>query len=182
MKKGVIFVTENLTNKEMKAYRYNAKKREDRKFNNCGKEKNPNSIRFYATNMTYADTYKYIYENGEIVDECTLEVVKINNVNLFDMEENFSTLNTYKKYISTEISIQKRDYTNFMNNSKTAKSRKMWEKAIENLIHRENELVNNLKANEFQQLSDFETQNDLVLELKSLGFDGYYTINEIALF
>ena len=74
----------------MKAYRYNAKKREDRKFNNCGEEKNPNNVQFYATNLTYADRYKNVTsECGEVLYECELEIADIENVNLFDMNANF---------------------------------------------------------------------------------------------
>jgi Txe/YoeB family toxin of Txe-Axe toxin-antitoxin module len=75
-----------------------------------------------------------------------------------------------------------RDYTRFMNNAKKAKERKMWANQIEQLKNREQELVSNLISNEFQTLSDFERQNELVAELKALGFEGYNTNNEIAIF
>lgn len=167
----------------MKAYRYNSEKREDRRFNGCGREKNPNAVKFYASNMAYADNYKFIHtEDGDVAYECTLEVVEIENANLFDMASNFSTLDTYKKYIDSQIGLQMRDYTRFMNEAKKASERKMWEKQIADLSNRENELVSNLISNEFQPLSDFELQNDLVAELKSLGFEGYTTKNEIAIF
>jgi 8-oxo-dGTP diphosphatase len=42
-------------------------------------------------------------------------------------------------------------------------------------------LVHNLKKEEFQQLSDYKIQNDLIKELKGLGYDGYRTKNEIAI-
>ena len=167
----------------MKGYRYNSEKREDRKFNTCGKEKNPNNIKFYASNLKYAENYKLIYnEDGEVVYECSLEVVDIENVNLFDMANNFKSLSTYNNYIASEIDAQMRDYTRFMNNSKKASDRKMWAKQIDDLKNREQELISNLFCNEFQPLSDFERQNELVSELKSLGFDGYTTKNEIAIF
>jgi hypothetical protein len=167
----------------MKAYRYNSENRSDRKFNNCGKEKNPNAVKFYASNMEYANNYKFIYnEDGDVVSECTLEVVEIENVNLFDMANNFKSLATYNNYIASEIGTQFRDYTRFMNNAKKASERKMWANQIEQLKNRENELISNLISNEFQPLSDFERQNELVAELKALGFDGYTTHNEIAIF
>jgi len=50
------------------------------------------------------------------------------------------------------------------------------------LKNSEDELIANLFRNEFQELSDFERQNELVAELKALGFDGYTTKNEIAIF
>lgn len=167
----------------MKAFRYNSENRSDRKYNNCGKEKNPNAVKFYASNMDYANKYKFIYnEDGEVVAECTLEIVSIENVNLFDMVNNFKSLSTYNNYIATEIGTQMRDYTRFMNNSKKASERKMWANQIEQLKNRENELISNLISNEFQPLSDFDRQNELVSELKALGFDGYTTNNEIAIF
>ena len=55
-------------------------------------------------------------------------------------------------------------------------------RSIEQLKNRENELISNLISNEFQTLSDFDRQNELVAELKTLGFDGYTTNNEIAIF
>ena len=167
----------------MKTYRYNSENRSDRKFNNCGKEKNPKSVKFYASNMDYANKYKFIYnEDGEVVAECTLEVVEIENSNLFDMANNFKSLNTYNNYIASEIGAQLRDYTHFMYNAKKASDRKMWAKQIDALKNREQELILNLFCNEFQPLSDFERQNELVDELKALGFDGYTTYNEIAIF
>lgn len=167
----------------MKAFRYNSEKRSDRKYNNCGKEKNPNAIKYYATNMEYANNYKYIYsEDGEVVYECALEVVEIENVNLFDMTNNFKNLKTYNNYIASEITLQMNDYTRYMNNAKKASERKMWAKQIEELKNREQELISYLFHSEFQPLSDFEIQNELIVELRQLGFDGYATKNEIAIF
>jgi hydroxymethylpyrimidine pyrophosphatase-like HAD family hydrolase len=166
----------------MNAYRYNTENRLDRKYNNCGMEKNPNAIKFYATNMVYADNYKFIYnEDGEVISECTLEVATIENVNLFDMANSFKSLTTYNNYIGAQIGAQMRDYTRFMNEAKKASDKKMWANQIEQLKNREQELISNLFANEFQPLSDFEIQNELVAELKALGFDGYTTKNEIAI-
>ena len=125
--------------------------------------------------MDYANNYKFIYnEDGDVVSECTLEVVEIENVNLFDMANNFKSLSTYNNYIASEIGAQMRDYTRFMNNAKKASERKMWAKQIDDLKNREKELISNLFYNEFQ--------NELVAELKALGFDGYKTNNEIAIF
>ena len=167
----------------MKAFRYNSENRADRKYNNTGMEKNPNAVKFYATNMSYADNYKFIYsECGEVVAECSLEVVELENVKLFDMSKKFKTLNTYNNYIASEIGTQMRDYARFMNSAKKATERKMWANQIEQLKNREQDLISNLFANEFQSLSDFERQNELVAELKSFGFDGYITENEIAIF
>lgn len=167
----------------MKGYRYNSENRSDRKYNNCGMEKNPNAIKFYASNMDYANNYKFIYdEDGEVIAECSLEVIDIENVNLFDMVNDFKSLATYNNYIASEIGAQMRDYTRFMNNAKKASERKMWANQIEQLKNREQELISNLFRNEFQTLSDFERQNELVAELKALGFNGYTTKNEIAIF
>lgn len=167
----------------MKAFRYNSENRADRRYNTCGMEKNPNAVKFYASNMNYANNYKFIYnEDGEVVAECSLEVVDIEGVNLFDMANNFKSLSTYNNYIASEIGAQFRDYTRFMNNAKKTSERKMWANQIEQLKNRENELISNLISNEFQTLSDFDRQNELVAELKTLGFDGYTTNNEIAIF
>ena len=167
----------------MRAFRYNSNNRSDRKFNNCGREKNPNAIKFYTLNMSYANNYKYTYnEDGEVVEECSLEVVEIENVKLFDMADNYRALATFNNYINSEIGIQKADYTRFMNNAKKASDRKLWAEQIDGLKNREQELISNLFRNEFQSLSDFEIQDELVNELKSLGFDGYTTKNEIAIF
>ena len=168
----------------MKAYRYNSEKRSDRRYNNCGAEKNPNAVKFYASTMDYANRYKNIYnEDGEVVAECTLEVVEVAaDAKLFDMCASFKELSTFNNFIAAEIGTQMRDYTRFMNESKNAGERKMWVKAIANLEKREDELISTLKADEFQQLSDFSRQNELVAELKAAGFDGYVTKNEIAIF
>ena len=110
----------------MKAFRYNSEKRSDRQFNTTGIEKNPNAIKYYATNLEYANNYKYIYGvDGEVIYECTLEVVNIENVNLFDMANEFKSLNTYNEYIAQKIGIQMRDYTRYLNNAKKASERKM---------------------------------------------------------
>jgi hypothetical protein len=167
----------------MKAFRYNSENRADRKYNNCGTEKNPNAVKFYASNMAYATNYKFIYSDaGDVVAECSLEVVDVENENIFDMAQNFKSLTTYNNYIASEIGVQMRDYNRFMNNAKKASERKMWANQIDQLKNREQELISNLFANEFQPLSDFARQNELVAELKSLGFDGYTTKNEIAIF
>jgi len=167
----------------MKAYRYNTEKREDRGYNRTGVEKNPNNVKFYAKTLEYADKYKYIYSDaGELVDECTMEVAEVDDTNLFDMVNNFRELNSYKNYIFSTIELQKKDYTFFMNKAKKARERKMWASAIDNLKNREEELVKGLLNQEFQQLSDFEAQNELVSELKGLGYNGYKTTKEIALF
>ena len=167
----------------MKAFRYNCEKRSDRKYNNCGKEKNPNAVKFYATNMDYAKKYKYVYnEDGDVIAECKLEVVEIENAKLFDMPNNFKTLATYNNYIADEIEARMRDYIYYMNKAKKASERKKWTNRIEQLKNSEEELITNLFRGEFQELSDFERQNELVAELKALGFDGYTTKNEIAIF
>lgn len=165
----------------MKVFRYNSKKRSDRKYNNCGKEKNPNALKFYAKNLKYADRYKFIFnEDGEVIYKCNLEVIEIENLNLFNMTKNFKSLATYQSYIASEIGTQLLDYKSFMNNAKKLSERKMWANQINGLKNREQELIRNLFCNEFQPLSDFEIQNELVFELKKLGFQGYITNNEIV--
>ena len=167
----------------MKAFRYNAPKREDRKFNTTGMEKNPNKLNYYASNLQYAEAYKYICnEEGEVLYECELETVEIGAVNLFDMAKLYHTTEVYKTYINDKIGRQLKDYSRFLLEAKTKKDKKLWTAQIENLSSREEEIVRSLIANEFQALSDFEYQNILVAELKSKRFDGYFTANEIVLF
>ena len=125
----------------MKGYRYNAKQRTDRKFNTTGREKNPNNVRFFARTLEAAEPYRIIYdEDGFELYECELQVEEIEG-NFFDMEANFRSLNTYKNYINEKVGRQRRDYTEFLNNAKTAKEKKHWSKAIADLDNRENELV-----------------------------------------
>lgn len=160
----------------MQVYRYNVENRELRSFNQTGREKNPNAVKFYATNLVYAEKY-----NSEDY-ECTLEVSNVDDSNLFDMNTNFTELSVYNAFIANKIGTQLRDYTRFMNEAKKVKERKMWEKQINDLKNREVELIEMLKVTEFQSLSDYELQNDLIAELKAKGFKGYFTNNEIAIF
>ena len=144
------------------AYRYNAKDRKDRDFNNCSREKNPNAVKFYATNIEYAEGYKYVYNRaGEVVYECELEVVSVDTSKCFDMNANYAAL---------------------LNASKTKKDRKLWMDAIEDAKNFEQQQMFYFVKNEFQFLSDFERQNELIAELTTLGYNGYFTKNEIALF
>jgi len=164
-------------------YRYNSRNRSDRNFNNTGMEKNPNRVAFYATNLEYASNYQFVYtEDGDIDYECELEVKEVSVSNLFDMNADYATLDTYKAYINSQIGLQLRDYTRFMNEAKKASDRKMWASQIEGLKNRENELVATLISNEFQTLSDYDLQNTLISELTEKGFNGYFTRNEIAIF
>ena len=166
----------------MKVYRYNTQKREDRKFNTTGMEKNPNKLNYYASNLQYAEAYKYIYnEEGDVLYECELETIEIEDANLFDMAKLYHTTKSYKTYINDKIGSQLKDYSRFLLEAKTKKDKKLWASQIDNLSFREEEIIRSLVANEFQALSDFEYQNILVAELKSKGFDGYFTANEIVL-
>lgn len=174
---------DEISNNEAKVFRYNTNKREDRKFNTTGEEKNPNNIGYYAKTMEYADKYKNIYdEDGELNYTAKLEEKVIDTKNLFDMEKDFKELKTYRNFIDSQIEIQRRDYTIFLNKAKTAKEKKLWETQIKNLKNREKELTFRLQLTNFQSLSDFHLQNLLVEELKSKGFRGYETKYEFAIF
>lgn len=167
----------------MKVFRYNTVKRSDRKFNTCGAEKNPLNVKFYASNMDYADGYKFVFTNsGEVDYECQLQVVELSDVVLFDMDANFATLSTYKNYVSELIGKQVAHYTEMANKAKLVRERKMWLNFIVDLNKNENAIIASLKGQEFQDLSDFSRQLELVSELKALGFNGYTTKNEIAIF
>lgn len=166
----------------MIAYRYNCQNRIDRKFNNCGREKNPNSVRFYASNMDYAARYQFIHdEEGNVVYECELEVTEVSG-NLFDMAAGYASLAAYRQMVDSIVGKMLADYTKFRDTAKTAKERKMFQGFIDGLAKEEASIVDGLVSREFQDLSDFELQNTLVAELKSMGFDGYFTKNEIAIF
>lgn len=166
----------------MIAYRYNAKNRNDRNFNNCGREKNPNAVRFYASNMAYASKYQYIHdEEGNVVYECELEVTEVSG-NLFDMAAGYASLAAYRQLVDAELSTMHKEYSRLLASAKNAKERKMFESWIANIPGHEANIAMRLRSDEFQHLSDFELQNTLVAELKSMGFDGYFTKNEIAIF
>lgn len=168
----------------MKAYRYNAKQREHRKFNNCGREKNPNGIRFYASTLEHAEAYKHTHTtDGDNWYECELEVVEIaEDTKLFQMDVCFAQLATYKNYISSTIRKEQESYERYLMNAKTRKDMKLWTRLLNELEGREQELRSTLRGEEFQFLSDYERQNELVSELKSMGYVGYTTKNEIAIF
>jgi len=169
----------------MRLYRYNSKNRKDRKFNRTGIEKNPNYIKYYATNLEYAENYRYVYfENGDINYECELEVIEINDLNLFDMNNNYSMLKSYKTYINDQIDKMRPTYESILSSMKKKKDIKMWSKKVNDLNNgnTELELMKGLIYHEFQLLSDFNYQNILVSELKEMGFNGYITKNEVAIF
>lgn len=168
----------------MKVYRYNARKRTDRRFNTTGREKNPNAVKFYAKSLEAAKKYEPIYNRkGEVLYNAELEIVELKeDIKLFDMVKLYATTKAYKAFISKEINRQLSDYTSFLLNAKTKKDKKLWQNAIDNLQNRESELVINLFANDFQQLSDFENQDILLEELKEEGYEGYFTDNEVAIF
>lgn len=168
----------------MKVYRYNTKKRSDRKFNTTGREKNPNAVKFYARSLEAAKNYEVVYDkDGEILYKCELEVIELDDdIRLFDMGKYYPTTQVYTKFISDDINNHLSDYSSLLLKAKTKKDKKHWRNAIDNLKYRERELIANLFANEFQQLSDFEYQNILLQELKAEGFVGYFTNNEVAIF
>ena len=167
----------------MKLFRYNTINRKDRSFNNCGEEKNPNAVNFYASNVSYAERYKNVYNNcGEVVYECQLEVIELSDdLRLFDMNANYVTLSTYKKYVNSKIERMHSIYTRNLNEAKKSSERKMWQQFLDQLDVEAENITSSLISTEFQALSDFSLQNELVAELKSLGFDGYFTTNEVAI-
>lgn len=169
--------------KVMKAFRYNAERRDDRVFNTCGREKNPNALNFYASNMAYAENYKYVYTtDGDVAYECSLEVVDVDTTTLFDMTSNYAQLATYNNFIEESIAVQRKDYTDFLNKATKKSDKQLWTSMLAGLDNKKVELTATLVSQEFQGLSDFERQNELVAELKSLGFNGYTTKNEIVTF
>jgi glycerophosphoryl diester phosphodiesterase len=167
----------------MQVFRYNARQRQDRKFNTCGREKNPLQVRFYATNMAYAERYQFVCnDDGEVIYECDLEVSDINTTNLFDMASNYASLATFRNFVTESNAVMLKDYAEYLDAAKTVKERKMWAKQIAELESNDAYYIQQLRQQEFQQLSDFERQCELVAELKAMGFDGYFTDNEVAVF
>lgn len=155
----------------MKGFRYNCKKREDRKFNTLGREKNPNGLKFYGKTMEYVNDYRFILDqNNEVAYECSLEIKEINNISLFDMENNFTSLSTFNLYVDQQVNIAQSNALFF--------ARVSGKKPVSTNL---DQIKLSAKTMDFQNLSDFDIQNDLVAELKNLGFDGYETKNEIVL-
>ena len=96
----------------------------------------------------------------------------------FDSAKNCNTLSPALKVIKNSF----QSYEDWEELGNFEPDLEKWAKHIDDLKDREQELILNLFCNEFQPLSDFERQNELVAELKALGFDGYTTNNEIAIF
>ena len=167
----------------MRAYRYNTLKREDRKFNTTGIEKNPLNIKFYASSLEAAEAYRFVYfGDGDVNYECELEEVEI-EANLFDMCSNFASLSTFDIWVNDQIEAQLKDYRQFLTDAKTKKEQKRWSVIIEDTVkNRKSELITMLNQVNFQYLSDFSYQPILVAELKALVFNGYKTCKEIAIF
>jgi len=167
----------------MQVFRYNAEQRADRKFNTTGREKNPNGVKFYARNVVYAEKYKSVFdEDGYKLYDCKLEVSEVEG-KFFNMESGFEMLATFAKYVATEIDAQLNDYNRYLAAATKKADKQLWGRQIADVkANRKNELAQALISNEFQQLSDFELQNDLIAELRAMGFDGYITANEVAIF
>ncbi len=53
---------------------------------------------------------------------------------------------------------------------------------LDGLVEEEKNITFRLKNSEFQDLSDFDIQNDLISELTDLGYNGYHTNKEVAIF
>ena len=168
----------------MKGFRYNTKERTDRKFNTCGREKNPMKIRFFATSLENAEPYRYVYwPDGDIAYECELQIEEI-DAKLFDMEADFRSLESYRSYITEKLAEMRKDYVANEASATSEKMKKMWSEAIARIDDGTEEaaLAERLQREAFQFLSDFDRQFSLVAELKAKGFEGYKTEKEIALF
>ena len=167
-------------------YRYNTINRADRDYNNTGVEKNPNAIRFYAKSREYADSYKDIYsEDGEFIYQCELQIEEVDTSNLFDMNENFKELATYKNFINMRISVMRTGYKRELERAESKKDKRdveLFQGFLDGLVEEEKNIISRLKSSEFQSLSDFDIQNDLISELTDLGYNGYHTNKEIAIF
>ena len=178
----------------MQLFRYNTKNRADRKFNTTGREKNPLALKFYANNLSYADRYKEVYtEDGDLAYTCDLEVAQLpENANLFDMVNCFESLTTFKNFVAKNAAERQNDLALLfrLNPAPTKGIKKInaykeWVAMMQNnatLEQTKKDVVAVLQNTEFQELSDYEVQIELVAELKSLGYNGYKTKNEIALF
>lgn len=167
-------------------YRYNTINRADRDYNNTGVEKNPNAIRFYAKTLEYANSYKDVYnKEGEFIYQCELQIEEVDTSNLFDMNENFEELKTYKNFIESQISTMRNGYKRELERAKANNNKRdveLFQGFLDGLVEEEKNIISRLKSSEFQSLSDFDLQNDLVAELTGLGYNGYHTNKEIAIF
>ena len=97
----------------MKAFRYNSENRSDRKYNNCGKEKNPNAVKFYASNMDYANNYKFIYnEDGDVIAITptlkSLYELNEEDIVLVDLEGNLLTKGKPSSEVDLHLEIYKK--------------------------------------------------------------------------
>jgi hypothetical protein len=169
----------------MKVFRYEAKNRTDRKYNNCGREKNPMQLKFWASNLDYAKKYQFIKDaSGDVVYECELVTAEISaDVKLFDMEVNFTTLKVYQDEVATQVASLRNIWAKEIEAAKTAKNRKFYQAKFDGVeLDVITSLNRSLNMLDFQTLSDFENQFVLVAELKARGFDGYKTKNEVVIF
>jgi hypothetical protein len=168
----------------MTLYRYNAKNRTDRKFNNCENEKNPLGVKFYATSLEYANCYKTAVDANGCHYTCELEVTELGEENLFDIESGFAGLSTYATYVKNYIETRHKDFNWHIKMSKSKNDIKLFEGFVANLYNgtEEKEIQKQLHENQFQQLSDFCTQLLLVQELREMGYTGYFTSKEVAIF
>ncbi|MFV0468661.1 MAG: hypothetical protein ACK5MK_07015 [Dysgonomonas sp.] len=134
--------------------------------------------------MEYAENYKYLYnKKGDIIEECTLEVDEIDESQLFDMQANYIMLDAFKNYISETVASEYQSYLNHAENADTRSKRKMFLNfANKTLKMRAKELEFYISKRQFQDISDFENQHRLVAEIKALGFSGYQTEKEVAIF
>jgi len=164
----------------MKVYRYNCKDRLDRHFNTTGREKNPNMVKFYATSLENAEGYKYIYNRaGEVIYECQLETEDVSGIKLFDMEANAAQLTTYKNYITEKADEQRPMILKLISEEKRKSQRAYFEQSLASL---EQDIHQTLVMHQFQFLSNYERQTELINELRALGFEGYFTTKEVAVF
>lgn len=180
-------------------YRYNSKRREDRAYNTTGKEKNPNAVRFYARSLEFAEPYRVIYnKEGFELYEAELETTEVDINSLFDMEANFRSLSTYNAYIENNREQQLKDYTSHLENwkhSERPNGKKITQKERQRNIELFEGFIAECKSedfhkgfdsglmhSQFQSLSDFEYQDQLIAELRGLGYEGYFTTKEVAIF
>ena len=170
----------------MTLYRYNAKKREHRKFNTTDREKNPLNVQFYSKTLEYANEYKFARDEEGNCYECELVTTELGqDVKLFNMNENFKSLNTFVEYCKWCVSVMVEGFEFQLRIATTAKKRKHYTKMIEEFSDLEKEMERNARSlpfEQFQFLSDGEWQLMLAPELKSMGFDGYETEKEVAIF
>src|SRR5690554_2679504 len=101
---------------------------------------------------------------------------------LFDMTSNFERLKTFAQWLDNEVRVAKTGYEVLLSRATTKRDQELWTRELSKIDEYRSSRIRQLKLNEFQYLSDFDYQNALIAELTAMGYKGYFTEREIAIF